>query len=191
MKRGQFFGASWRLLLTGFWLALLALCVSSHSWAQPALSSASAQRQDTAATQAQALSQLYNLQLPDLKGQNFALSQLKGKVTIVNFWATWCGPCVREMPELDRLAKQHPKLNVVGFAIDSAENIQNFQKKVQVSYPLLVGGPKFLKLMRQLGNPKGGLPFTLILNEKGQVIHKILGELNPEKLQQVLQKIST
>ena len=110
-------------------------------------------------------------------------ANLKGeKPLVLNFWATWCAPCVREMPLLDEFAKQHPEIQFVGFTIDSLKNMQKFEQQVQVTYPLLVAGSRYLRLIKQLGNPRGGLPFTLVFDEKGEVKSLLLGEIEKEQL---------
>lgn len=114
------------------------------------------------------------------------LADFKGKPVLVNFWATWCPPCVREMPLLDSFAKENPHLPVVGLALDSLKNMQNFQRKVQVSYPLLQLDTQYLKLVKQLGNTKGGLPFSILFDANGQIKAIYLGELHKEQLQEVL-----
>lgn len=131
----------------------------------------------------EALAQLWALELPSYDGQVIALANLKGeKPLVLNFWATWCAPCVREMPLLDEFAKQHPEIQFVGFTIDSLKNMQKFEQQVQVTYPLLVAGSRYLRLIKQLGNPRGGLPFTLVFDEKGEVKSLLLGEIEKEQL---------
>ncbi len=124
--------------------------------------------------------------LPEDKPRLKRLADFKGKPVLVNFWATWCAPCVREMPLLDSFAKENPQLPVVGLALDSLKNMQKFESKVQVSYPLLQLDAHHLKLVKQLGNTKGGLPFSILFGADGQVKAIYLGELHKEQLQEVL-----
>ena len=95
------------------------------------------------------------------------------------------------MPLLDEFAKSNPDVQFIGFTIDSVKNMQKYEEKVQVSYPLLVAGSKYLRLIKQLGNPKGGLPFTLVFDAKGEVSSLLLGEIEKEELESVLQKVKT
>lgn len=140
----------------------------------------------------EALEQLWTLELPTLDEQTIALASLKGeKPLVLNFWATWCAPCLREMPLLDELATRNPEVQFIGFTIDSLKNMHKFEEKVQVSYPLLVAGSKYLRLIKQLGNPKGGLPFTLVFDAKGEASSLLLGEIEKEELESVLEKVKT
>ncbi|OZI20573.1 hypothetical protein CAL26_24085 [Bordetella genomosp. 9] len=123
---------------------------------------------------------------PDLQGQPQPLAQWKGKPIVVNFWATWCPPCVKEMPELDELHKRHPQVTFLGLAVDTAANVVKFASKVPVSYPLLVTGPGSIDLMRKLGNGPGGLPFTLVLGADGGIRKQILGPVDMAELDRML-----
>lgn len=129
---------------------------------------------------------LMQLQLPDLNGATQSLANWKGQPMVVNFWATWCAPCVREMPELDALQKKYPHVRFVGIGVDSAANMQKFVEKVQVSYPLWVIGAGAIDTLRKLGNPSGGLPFTIVFNADGGINRKILGEIQPDDLNKTL-----
>jgi thiol-disulfide isomerase/thioredoxin len=118
--------------------------------------------------------------LPDTQGQTHALSEWRGKVLLVNFWATWCPPCVEEMPELVDLQNSSgiKNLQIVGIGVDSPSNIQQFTKKFQISYPILVAGMEGTEIARTLGNQAGGLPFTVLLDAEGRVRQTYLGRLN-------------
>lgn len=123
---------------------------------------------------------LLSQNLPDLTGKTQALSQWKGKTLVVNFWATWCAPCVEEMPELSSLQQKDGSGNfqIIGIGIDSAEKMQEFSAKHNISYPLYVAGMQGAELSRQLGNTKGGLPFTLLVAPDGSIKKTYLGRLN-------------
>ncbi|MFD4840154.1 TlpA family protein disulfide reductase [Achromobacter sp. NPDC058515] len=129
---------------------------------------------------------LMQMQLPDLNGASHSLAGWKGQPMVVNFWATWCAPCVKEMPELDALQKKYPHIRFVGIGVDSAANMQKFVEKVQVSYPLWVIGAGAIDTLRKLGNPSGGLPFTIVFNADGGINRKILGEIQPDDLDKTL-----
>ena len=126
---------------------------------------------------------------PDLAGNHVALSTFSGRPLIVNFWATWCAPCVREMPDLDELAKKYPGMTFLGVAIDTQPNVERFLKKVQVSYPLVIAGPGGISKMKALGNPKGGLPYTVVFNSGSRIAREILGQVDPADLDAFLAKL--
>lgn len=125
---------------------------------------------------------LYEATLPDLTGSPVALSQLRGRPVVANFWATWCAPCVEEMPHLEALSKSLPDIQFVGIGVDTASNIAQFITKVPVSYPLYVAGHAGIALVRELGNAAGGLPFTVLLDADGHIFDTILGQVSPEDL---------
>ncbi|MEI2415200.1 TlpA disulfide reductase family protein [Orrella sp. JC864] len=146
--------------------------------------SAPAQGQQGAA-QADA-GQFMQLALPDVAGRQVPLSSFAGQPMLVNFWATWCPPCVKEMPDLEALQKKFPQVRFVGIGIDTAENIRAFTEKVQVSYPLLVAGHQGIDIVRSLGNSAGGLPFTVVFDADGRVNRRILGQVKPDDLARTL-----
>jgi thiol-disulfide isomerase/thioredoxin len=121
-----------------------------------------------------------------MNGDTVKFSSYLGRPVVLNFWATWCPPCVKEMPDLDQLQKKHTGISFVGVAVDTASNVNKFVQKVQVDYPLLVAGHGGIKLMRELGNDAGGLPFTVVFNAAGQPLTRILGIINPDSLDSYL-----
>jgi thiol-disulfide isomerase/thioredoxin len=138
-----------------------------------------------------AVTNLYAQSLNDLSGKQQALSQWKGKPLLVNFWASWCAPCVQEMPELSELAAKDggKHVNVIGIGIDSPANLNEFVKKTKVSYPLYVGGMSGTDLSRELGNVNGGLPFTVLIGPDGQVRKTYVGRLKFDQLRADLAKL--
>jgi len=133
---------------------------------------------------APAVAHLLSQSMPDSKGQPQALSQWKEKALIVNFWATWCAPCVKDMPELSALQTEVASKNIqlIGIGIDSATNIAEFTSKYAISYPLYVAGMGGSELSRQFGNDAGALPFTVLIGRDGQVKKTYLGRLKMEEL---------
>jgi len=133
---------------------------------------------------------LYAQTFPGLDEETVALRAFLGRPLVVNFWASWCPPCVREMPDIDDLSQAHPQVGFVGLAVDSAVNVRRFVQKTQVSYPILVSGHGGIALMRALGNHQGGLPFTVLFNAQGRVQRQILGVLDVKQLDGFLRVLS-
>ena len=140
----------------------------------------SVKKQPSVKSDSLAVESLMKANLPDTQGQTHALSEWRGKVLLVNFWATWCPPCVEEMPELVDLqnSSEIKSLQIVGIGVDSPSNIQQFTKKYQISYPILMAGMEGTEIARALGNQAGGLPFTVLLDSEGRVRQTYLGRLN-------------
>jgi len=124
------------------------------------------------------------------QGGSLDLSALKGKVVVLNFWATWCPPCVEEMPELDHLYPQLQAQNVelIGIAIDSPSNVAQFLQKTPVNYPIVLAGMTGTELGKALGNQQGGLPFTVILDENGNKILTEAGRIQMSTITNALQR---
>lgn len=134
---------------------------------------------------------LYTQSLNDLSGKPQSLAQWKGKPLLVNFWASWCAPCVQEMPELSALAARDggKRFNVIGIGIDSPGNLVQFTQKTKVAYPLYVGGMGATDLARGLGNTNGGLPYTVLIGADGKVIKTYLGKLKFDQLKADLARL--
>jgi thiol-disulfide isomerase/thioredoxin len=103
---------------------------------------------------------------------------------VLNFWATWCAPCIKEMPELDRFHREHAAQGwqVVGVAIDQPEPVREFLQRVPVGFPIAVAGLAGMELLRALGNPSGALPFTVVFAADGRVVRRKLGETTAREL---------
>lgn len=138
-----------------------------------------------------AVDNLYAQSLNDLQGTPQPLSQWRGKPLLVNFWATWCAPCVQEMPELSELADADggKSFNVIGIGIDSPSNMKEFADKLKIAYPLYVGGMGGTELSREFGNQAGGLPYTVLIGADGQVRKTYLGKLKFDELRADLAKL--
>lgn len=126
--------------------------------------------------------------LTDLAGKTRRLSEWDGRILVVNFWATWCPPCREEIPALVRVRDklQASGVEFVGIAIDQAAKVVEFARNVQISYPLLLADAGGLELMRKLGNPSGGLPFTMVLDRKGAIAHRNLGAVTQQTMEDQL-----
>lgn len=134
----------------------------------------------------------------DLQSWNSTAPQstasLKAPVRIINLWATWCGPCRKEMPEMSAWYKKQKKgsVDMVGIALDSSDNIGKFLKQTPVSYPIWrYTGKDSRGFMKEFGNTVGGLPFTVVEAPKCGYKQAVLGEVTAKKLDEVLKAAQT
>ena len=126
-----------------------------------------------------------------IDGKTFDSAQFKGHPMVVDFWASWCGPCVEEMPEMSQLQRDYAKKGIqfVGLGVDSDKNVQAFLQKVKVAYPIYVTGFGGADLARAFGNTAGGLPYTVVIDAKGDVRSTKLGQIDPQALKQTLDSL--
>jgi len=129
----------------------------------------------------------YAQRLPDATGIERAMSEHRGKVVVVNFWATWCVPCVEEIPTFSRVHAEHAgRVAFVGLGIDSPSNIASFNARFKPSYPLVVAGAGGTELARAFGDNAGALPYTIMLGPDGRIIASRLGRVDEATLQKWL-----
>jgi len=119
------------------------------------------------------------------------LGAFEGQLLIVNFWASWCGPCVREMPALTSLAQKYAPIGVkfVGIAVDNPSNVATFLERIPVRYPIYVAGTDGIDQARALGDTAGGLPYTILIDTAGRVRWTKLGEIDPDRLSQAIARV--
>jgi len=124
----------------------------------------------------------------DLEGRRRRLAEWRGRVLVCNFWATWCEPCREEIPLLVAAGRKYGPggVEIVGIAIDNAAKVREFAATYSISYTVLLAEADGLDLMRRLGNQGGGLPYTVIANPEGRVIHRKLGALKTGELEGIL-----
>lgn len=129
---------------------------------------------------------LWSQVLDTPNGGTLAFADLRGKPLLLNFWATWCAPCVREMPLFDRFFREHGQAGwqVVGVAIDSPTSVRQFLAKHPVSYPVALAGVGGTELSRTLGNTAGALPFTVMFDAAGRIVQRKPGETSLDELKQ-------
>jgi thiol-disulfide isomerase/thioredoxin len=118
------------------------------------------------------------------KGETLKLANFRGKPLVLNFWATWCPPCVEEMPLLDAFFRQNVSKGwqVIGLAIDQPSLVKRFMGQFPVDYPIALGGMNGSELGRLLGNAQGGLPFTVVFDAAGNVKVQKLGKLSADEI---------
>ena len=130
--------------------------------------------------------------LPDLAGQPRKFGEWRGKILVCNFWATWCAPCREEIPLLmaARLKYGPGGVEIVGIAVDNSSKVRDFSASLNISYPVLLAEASGGDLMRRLGNTAGGLPYTVVTDRQGNVIHRKLGALKLGELEGILDPLT-
>ena len=160
-------------------LALLALGVGATM----------ALRFDAQTRKAPAATALFAQGFSDADGRMQPISQWQGGVLVVNFWATWCAPCIEEMPDLQEVQAEYATrgVTIIGVAIDNAAAVKRFRDEQNVRLPLLIAGAAGTELVRQLGNPSGALPYTVLVDRGGSVVQSRLGRLRAHELRSWLE----
>jgi thiol-disulfide isomerase/thioredoxin len=128
--------------------------------------------------------QLWSLNFDTPSNQRLAMADHRGHPLVLNFWATWCPPCVREMPALDRFHRAYlaSGWRVVGLAADDLGPVRDFLARAPVGFPIGLAGYGGVELSRQLGNVAGGLPFTVLFGRDGTVQRRHAGESDYDQL---------
>lgn len=132
----------------------------------------------------------YGAKFTNLHGNEMSLGQWAGKLLVVNFWATWCGPCKEEIPILVKLQAKFGDrgLQFVGIAADSQVNVANFAKNIEINYPLLIGETAAIEFSGRLGNRLGLLPHTVMIRPGGELIYNKLGAVTEAELGHIIGK---
>ena len=131
---------------------------------------------------------LMAVSLPDVDGNAQSLSQWRGRLLVVNFWATWCAPCKEEMPMFVRAQRAHASkgLQFVGIAVDDAAKVRQFAGEIGLNYPALIGGYGAMELSKSLGNTVMALPFTIVVDPKGNVVLTQLGPVREAQIEKLV-----
>ncbi|MBI2802381.1 MAG: TlpA family protein disulfide reductase [Gammaproteobacteria bacterium] len=131
------------------------------------------------------------VRIKDLNGREHSLTEWRGKVLVVNFWATWCPPCVHEIPGFIELQKEFgPRgLQFVGIALDDVNAASKFAAVRGINYPVLAGDDNVAELMRGLGNTIGALPFTVVFDPRGEIVTTHQGEWSSSAAREVFESL--
>ena len=117
-------------------------------------------------------------------GKPFAMNSFRGKLLLVNFWATWCPPCIEELPLLDFFYQENRNKNIqiVGLAVDQPSAVRTWLKTRPLNFPVGMAGLAGTDLSKSLGNVSGGLPFSVVFAPSGELVHRKIGKVLPEDL---------
>jgi peroxiredoxin len=156
------------------------------AWAQGAAGAPAA----TAAPTPPPPDAIYAAEFDDESGQVVALARWKGQRLLLNFWATWCAPCVHEMPALEKLGREvgAGRLAIVGIGAEKPEKVRAFRKAHGLKMTLLAGGYEAIDAARALGDRDGVLPYTVLLSPEGQVLQVHVGEISPATVREWLRQ---
>lgn len=126
----------------------------------------------------------WGMRFPAPDGTDIVTARLRGQPLLLNFWGTWCPPCVKEMPELDRFAREFAPAGwrVLGLAVDNPKAVREFLARTPVGYTIGLAGFEGSELTRKLGNDQAGLPFTVAFDKRGAVAQRKAGATTLEEL---------
>lgn len=127
-------------------------------------------------------------QLPDLNGKTREISEWDGSVIVLNFWATWCPPCLEEIPEFVKLQSEWASKGVqfVGVAIDEVAAVTEYVQQQPINYPLLMGGMEGVALSQRYGNRVGALPYTVVIDRQGRVVFHRAGAVAMDQMRLIV-----
>jgi peroxiredoxin len=127
----------------------------------------------------------------DMEGRPVALAAYRGKPLVLNFWATWCPPCRKEIPELVEFHRRHAARGValIGLAVEDRARLPEFIDANAINYPVLAGRDKGVALLQALGNQSAGLPYTVVIDRQGNIVYTRRGTVTRERLEQVLEPL--
>ena len=125
----------------------------------------------------------------DLDGQRRNIKEWDGKVILLNFWATWCPPCLKEIPDFIELQKDYGEqgFQIIGIAVDDEQAVREYATEIGMNYPTMAVQSEGVGLARRYGNHAGALPYTVIINRNGEISNTIMGELSKTRAKELLE----
>ena len=127
----------------------------------------------------------------DIDGKLRNIKEWDGQVVLLNFWATWCPPCLKEIP--DFIEVQHALADqgfqIIGVAVDNEDDVREFATDMAMNYPVMAGEAEAIELSQKYGNSIGGLPFSAFIDRNGKISHTITGELSKDRLVAILEQL--
>ena len=131
---------------------------------------------------------LWAASFKDLTGTLQKFDNLKGKIAIVYFWATWCEPCQKEAPQLRALYEKYREqgVEVVGIAMDNADKVKDFAAKNNLTFKVVYGGREAIQLSKDLGNSVGGIPFLVVIGRDGKIVERLIGETKDGRVEGII-----
>ena len=132
---------------------------------------------------------IVDFSLPDLDGIDHQISEWDGKARLINFWATWCAPCRREIPLLIKVQTEHAQnnLQVIGIAVDFLEPVIAYAEEAEFNYPILIGQEEAMAAAEATGIDFIGMPFTMIVAPDGQLIKTHIGEIHEDQMALIIE----
>ena len=132
-----------------------------------------------------------SFEIADLEGQLRNISEWDGQVLLINFWASWCPPCKKEMPAFIELQEQYAEqgFKVIGIALDDLQSVQDFADTIGVNYPLLIAEYDGIDLSRSYGNHVGALPFSAFVDRQGKIVSTHMGELSKTQVEETIKPL--
>jgi thiol-disulfide isomerase/thioredoxin len=130
-------------------------------------------------------------EIADTEGKLRNISEWNDQVLLVNFWATWCPPCKKEMPAFIELQEQYAEqgFKVIGIALDDQQSVQDFADTIGVNYPLLIAEYDGIDLSRSYGNQVGALPYSAFVDRQGKVVSTHMGELSKTQVEEIIKPL--
>ncbi len=131
--------------------------------------------------------------LPDSSDKPHDIAEWRGKILIINFWATWCPPCKKEIPEFIELQNQYSAqgLQFIGVALEDKESVHEYMNTVKINYPVLIAEDQGIALAFKLGDISGTVPFTVVVDQNGQIIYRHQGNFSKDQILSVIAPLLT